>query len=520
MLAASALVVFREVLEAALIVGIILAATEGLPRRNFWIGIGIVSGVVGSILVAAFADVIAASASGMGQEFLNATVLFVAVVVLGWSIVWMRKHGRELSRRAKDVGRSVAEGGVPIHMLAVVVGLSILREGAEAVLFLFGISATEHTSAVLMLAGGAIGVATGAGAGYLLYRGLVKIAARHLFSITSWMLAFLAAGMASQGAGVLVAAGVLPPIVPTAWDTSAILSEGNLLGRVLHALVGYDSHPALVQVLFYIATLGVIVVMMRLADGRPAGPRAGAGATATAILAVLALPSAARAENKVYSPTVHYGEFALEARGDAAVDRGRAQEEIQNQTYELEYGVTNYWQTALVGEFSKDADGPLHYEATGWENIVQLFEPGEAWVDSGLYFEFEHGNAEGVPDLAEGKLLLEKQLGPTVETVNFIAQKEIGSQAESGGEFEYAARIKYRWKPYLEPALEAFGDIARIDRHTSPDPEEHRVGPAIVGFIPLARALALNYELGWLFGLAQGSPDHAVKWQAELEYSF
>jgi high-affinity iron transporter len=510
---ASALVVFREVLEAALVVGIVLAATDGLPRRNFWIATGILTGVGGSIVVAAFADVISTAASGMGQELMNAAVLFIAVVVLGWSIIWMRRHGRELSQRAKAVGQSVASGGVPIHMLAVVVGLSVLREGAEAVLFLFGIASAQGTTALLMLVGGAIGVAAGCAAGYLIYRGLVRIAARHLFGVTSWLLAFLAAGMASQGAATLVAAGILPPIVPTAWDTSAVLSEGNLLGQVLHTLIGYDSHPALIQVLFYAATLGTIVVMMRRADVRKTLPHA---AAIIAAAVSLALPAGARAENKVYSPTVVYGEFAIEARGESVVNRGDRAEETQNQRYELEYGVTSWWQTALVGEVSKDAGAPFKYEATGFENIFQITEPGEAWIDSAIYLEYEFANQRDAADVAEGKLLLEKQLGQTVETVNFIFEKEVGDHANSDIDVEYAARTKLRWKPYFEPAIEAFGDI-----HTPPrDEHQHQIGPVMLGLIPLAPTVGFRYELGWLFGLTPASPDHAIKWLAELEFHF
>jgi high-affinity iron transporter len=399
---ASAIVVFREVLEAALIVGIVMAATVGLPQRNFWVLAGIFGGLAGSIVVAGFADAIAAAASGMGQEYLNATVLFVAVAVLGWSIVWMRRHGRALSRHAKDVGRGVAAGGVPAHMLAVVIGLSVLREGAEAVLFLYGIAAGQSTSASLMLLGGAIGVAAGIAAGYLIYRGLVKIAAHHLFGVTSWLLALLAAGMASQGAAMLVAAGTLPPIVATAWDTSALLSERNILGQVLHTLIGYDSNPALVQVLFYVATLSVITVMMRLADRRPVLPGAGAGAVAAVILASLAVPADVQAGTKVYSPIVHEGEFAFEARGDAAVDRGDTTKKTQTQIYEIEYGVTDRWQTAIFGELRKDAGGPLRYNATAWENILQLFEQGDAWVDSGLYLEYKVANQKDAADKVEG----------------------------------------------------------------------------------------------------------------------
>ena len=266
---ASALVIFREVLEAALVVGIIMAATQGLPRRDFWVATGIFGGVAGSLVVAAFTNAIASAAEGMGHELLNAAILFTAVAVLGWSIVWMRRHGRELSAHARNVGQGVNEGAIPIHMLAVVIGLSVLREGAEAVLFLYGIAASSGDSGALLLLGGIIGLLGGAAVGYLMYLGLIRIAARHLFGVTSWLLALLAAGLASQGAGQLIGAGVLPPLMPSVWDTSAILSERNIIGQILHTLVGYDSRPALIQVLFYAATLGSIALMMRIADRRP-----------------------------------------------------------------------------------------------------------------------------------------------------------------------------------------------------------------------------------------------------------
>lgn len=325
---ASAIIVFREVLEAALVVGIVLAATRDLPGRNAWIIAGIGTGIAGSLLIAGFADAIANAAAGMGQELLNAAVIFVAVLVLAWTIIWMRSHGRELARRAKEVGKGVAEGGTPVHMLAVVVGLSVLREGAEAVLFLYGIVAGHSASAPALLLGGILGIAAGAGAGYLIYRGLVRVAARHLFAVTGWMLTFLAAGMASQGAAALVAAGILPPIVGAVWDTSWLLSERNLLGQVLHTLIGYDSHPALVQVVFYAVTLATIIVMVRIVDR--GAVRTGAGAAAAIIFVSLALPGQPRAETGVYSPAVHYGEYAIEARDQAPIDRGKATDGINN----------------------------------------------------------------------------------------------------------------------------------------------------------------------------------------------
>jgi high-affinity iron transporter len=508
---ASALVIFREVLEAALIVGIIMAATQEVARRNVWVMVGIAGGLAGSIIVAAFTDVIAAAAAGLGQELLNAAILFTAVAVLGWSIVWMRRHGRELSAHARTVGQSVSEGAVAIHMLAVVIGLSVLREGAEAVLFLYGIAASGGNSAGALLLGGAIGLAGGVAVGWLMYLGLIRIAARHLFGVTSWMLALLAAGLASQGAAALIAAGVLPPLVNSVWDSSSLLSERNILGQVLHTLIGYDSRPALIQVLFYAVTLGVIAVMMRFADRRP---MPGKGAVAAALFAVLLIPHDALADAKVYSPRVEYRELAVEIRGDARINRGTT-DKVQDQIYEIEYGVTPWWQTAIFSELEQETGGSLNYAATAWENIFRLTEPGEAWMDSGVYIEYERGHVES-PDKLEGKLLLEKQFGPTVETVNFIAEKEVGGYAESGAAFEYAARAKYRFRRYVEPAVEAYGDIGHIDR--PPSRQEHRLGPVVLGKIPVVSGMDLYYELGWLFGLTDASPDHSFKWLLEFEF--
>src|SRR3546814_9886016 len=107
---ASAIIVFREVLEAALIVGIVLAATQGVTGRGRWIGAGIGGGVLGAILVALFAEAISGLAEGMGQELFNASVLFLAVVMLGWHNVWMSRHGRALPEEMAEVGRDVSSG--------------------------------------------------------------------------------------------------------------------------------------------------------------------------------------------------------------------------------------------------------------------------------------------------------------------------------------------------------------------------------------------------------------------------
>jgi high-affinity iron transporter len=258
------IIVFREVIEAGLIVGIVMAATRGVAGRGHWINIGIAAGVLGAGIVAAFASAISQAFQGAGQELFNASVLGIAVVMLMWHNAWMARHGREIADEIRHVGAAVSEGARPLTALAIVVGLAVLREGSEVVLFLYGIFASG-TSGAALLAGGVLGIAAGAGFTALTYYGLLAIPNRYIFSVTSWLIALLAAGMAAQAAQFLNNAGLVIMLERTAWDTSWLLSEGSLLGKLLHTLIGYTERPTELQLMVYIATLFTMFLLMRLA---------------------------------------------------------------------------------------------------------------------------------------------------------------------------------------------------------------------------------------------------------------
>ncbi len=268
---ATAIIVFREVLEAALIVGIVLAASRGVQRRGWWVGGGIGAGVIGAAVVAAGAGTIAAAVEGIGQEVFNAAILFAAVAMLGWHNIWMTSHGREMTLAANRLGAAVKAGTQPLWALAAVVALAVLREGSEVVLFLYGIAAASDSGWATMALGGLLGFAAGGAAGAGLYLGLVRIPLRHLFSVTSWLVLLLAAGMASQAAAFLLQANLLPPLGNALWDTSFVLSDHSLAGRVLHTLIGYTAQPAGIQLAFYLVTLIVIGSLTRMVGhGQPA----------------------------------------------------------------------------------------------------------------------------------------------------------------------------------------------------------------------------------------------------------
>jgi high-affinity iron transporter len=267
---ATAIIVFRETLEAALVISIVMAAARGVEGRGRWVLTGLAGGLLGALLVALFADAITSALSGIGQEVLNASILFLAVLMLGWHSIWMASHARELAQQVSATSRAVAAHERPLYALAIVVGAAVLREGSETVLFLMGAAIGDDASAGAMIGAGLAGAAVATIVGAGLYVGLLRIPMRYLFSVTNIMIVLLMAGMASQAVGFLIQADILPPLVSPAWDTSYLLTEGSLPGKVLHALIGYQARPAGMQVLVYLGVLFGVLALTRLV--RPAKP--------------------------------------------------------------------------------------------------------------------------------------------------------------------------------------------------------------------------------------------------------
>jgi high-affinity iron transporter len=263
----SLIIVFREVIEAGLIVGIVLAVTQGVPRRGLFVCGGVAAGLLGASLLAVFAGALAEAMAGVGQELFNAGVLALAVIMLSWHNIWMASHGREMAASLREAGQAVAEGSKSLMALAIVVAVAVLREGSEVVLFLYGIAASGSAGFGSLLLGGLLGLALGAALSALMFFGLVKVPARHLFAVTTTLITFLAAGMAAQSVVFLQQAGIVTALSRTLWDTSWILPDDSLFGRVLHTLFGYVDQPSGMQVLVYGATLAGIFVATRMASG-------------------------------------------------------------------------------------------------------------------------------------------------------------------------------------------------------------------------------------------------------------
>jgi high-affinity iron transporter len=262
---AALIIVFREVFEAGLIIGIVLAVTRTVPGRNRWIGGGVLAGILAACVVAAFAGAISHLFAGMGQELFNATILCIAVAMLTWHNVWMARHGSELAGELRAAGQAVVEGRKSLLALAVVVGVAVLREGSEVVLFLYGVIVADAESSWSVALGGVLGLALGTAVCLLTYFGLLRIPTRALFTTTTVLIALLAAGMAAQAAAFLERANWLTALDNVVWDTGWLLSDSSFVGRALHVLIGYTDQPTAMQLAVYLAILLTTFVLTRFA---------------------------------------------------------------------------------------------------------------------------------------------------------------------------------------------------------------------------------------------------------------
>ncbi len=522
------IIVFREILEAALIIGILLVATRGLEKRGFWVSSGCVAGVLGALVVAFFTETISDALQGMGQEVFNASVLCLAAALISWHVVWMKCHAVSLTAEMKRVGKAVIQGQAPVHVLALVAFLAVLREGSEIVLFVYGIMvAGESTQAIL--SGGLIGLFLGAAVGFVIYRGLIKVPTGSLFSVTSAILILLAAGMVSQAAGFLTSAGILPALIDPAWDTSQVLSEQNILGKVLHTLVGYTARPSGVQVIGYIITVAGIVMLLKWFGKTPVKRQVtgqnGAGKLAAALLLVLSagiigLSQEAHATKKIYSPHVEQGELELEYRGGITFDDRATKDDKQKHKFAVGYGVTQQWFTEVYGELENHPgsgeDEGLEYSATEWENRFQISEPGEWWADTGFYLAYEFAAENEEADKLEMKLLLEKSIDQWTHRTNLTLEKEIGSDSEEEWEGGASWSTSYRLRPEFEPGVEIHWEYGDFAESRPFEEQEFLLGPVVYGKI----GPNIKYDVGYLFGLSEDSPDGQLKWIFEFEWHF
>ena len=252
------LIVFRETLEAALFVGIIAAATRGVPHRMRWLWLGMVAGVVGSTVLASTMGEISTWADGIGQDIVAAVILSIALPMLAWHCIWVSSRPSVMVEQAKRMGVSAAQGRQTLWALAIAVALSVLREGAETVLFVAGLSVRANESQAELVLSTLLGLGLGGLLGWLMYAGLGRVKPQRLFVITNTLILLLAGSLASQLAKTVNQAGWVDWLGDRAWDISGVISNDSVLGMLLHGVFGYESSPTQLQLLFYLSSTFLI----------------------------------------------------------------------------------------------------------------------------------------------------------------------------------------------------------------------------------------------------------------------
>jgi len=253
----SLLITLREGLEAALIIGIILAYLARIgSRQSFkpvWLGTSLA--VLVSLIAGAAIYLLAGELSGQAEEIFEGLAMFVAAGVLTWMIFWMRKQAVNIKAHLHAQIQSVLTSGSS-RGLVILAFVVVVREGIETVLFLFAATKVAE-SPLLFTVGGFLGLAIAIVIGYSIYKGSSRLNLRTFFNVTSLVLILFAAGLLAHGIHEFHEAGIIPPVVEHVWDINYILPEKSTFGRFLTAIVGYNGNPSLVEVVTYFVYLAL-----------------------------------------------------------------------------------------------------------------------------------------------------------------------------------------------------------------------------------------------------------------------
>jgi len=270
------LIMWRETLEAALIVGILLTylGRSGQRAGMRWVWLGAGAAVAAAVACAAASRGAITMLDPDTQEVLQAGILFLAVGVLSWMIVWMNRHARAIRSNLHEKADRALAGGRLVG-LATIAFVAVFREGVETVLFLWGVVLERASLAVMpLLAAGIAGALLAVATAWLFFRGFSFLSLPTFFRATGVLLVFVAAGLLASGVNKLIALDYLPPIVPQVWNTSWLVRDGSAVGAILGALMGYRSRPSLLEVLVFVAYFPPMLWALRRRVSSPPSSRA------------------------------------------------------------------------------------------------------------------------------------------------------------------------------------------------------------------------------------------------------
>jgi len=276
---ATFVITLREAFEASLLLGIVYTYLDRIgARRQFgYVTWGGVLGLLASAALGVAVSMLSGPFVELGPDLIGLGVIFLAVVVLTWHGWWMRQHAQAIRG---DVQRRIDEARATqrFWIVGAIAFTGVFREGAETVLFLWGLMAQAAiTGGWGSTIGGVLGVGLAAALGWAIFRGGQRITLSRFFAVTTVLIMLLAAGLLSTGVGRLQGFGWLPMTDPL-WDTSALLDDQGLLGSFLGGLVGYRARPTILEVGAYVGYLvaaGLLIFGRRVprrSDRDPVAP--------------------------------------------------------------------------------------------------------------------------------------------------------------------------------------------------------------------------------------------------------
>jgi len=241
--------------------------------------------------------------------------------------------------------------------------------------------------------------------------------------------------------------------------------------------------------------------------------RSAAGALAAAFF--LQAPSAqADPADKVYLPTVEQGEWELELRGGWQKWRNHDDDRERQVIVDVGYGFTSWWKSELTVGVTRLPDTSTSLDEIEWENIFALTEPGQYWLDVGLFAELVHDRGEGRNAVAIGPML-QKEFGSLQTNVNLLFERQLGAHAEPGAEINYAWQVKWRGDPRFEPGVQGFGTLGRSNDFAHET--EHKIGPAFFSQVVLGARHKIKFDAAVLFGLNHNTPNTTIRFNLEYE---
>jgi hypothetical protein len=263
--------------------------------------------------------------------------------------------------------------------------------------------------------------------------------------------------------------------------------------------------------------------------GSARAKRVAAGAFGAAC-GVFPLCHAAHADFELHYPIIDYREVEFEHNADTTFDKRKSGlSNNQSYTLELGYAPVPWWEPEIEGDWDASSGHNLSFNATVFENTFQLTEQGKYWADLGFFAEFSHAAGRTDPDSFTFGPLIQKQasnlfgldLGhDTLHTLNLLVAKQVGSNRQDATPLSIAWQSRLQLNPLYEPAIEYYGQISSIAGNSTGSPQQHRLGPALIGQYSLDGYGQLKYELGYLFGLNQATERGALRWRFEYEKGF